>query len=62
MDVSSCAAIVAEQDASIMLATTQLERARENEAASSLAAAPTNSTLADTIRAFRGLDVQVRPA
>jgi hypothetical protein len=53
--------IVAEHDARITLAMTQLERALENEAASSLAAAQANSVLVGTIRAFRGLTVQVRP-
>jgi hypothetical protein len=40
---------------------TQLERALENEAASSLAAAQANSALVGTIRAFQGLAIQVRP-
>jgi hypothetical protein len=44
-----------------MLATTQLERALENEAASSIAAAHANSALVGTIHAFWGLVVQVRP-
>jgi hypothetical protein len=52
---------VAEQDASITLAMTQLERALENEEASSLAAAQANSALVGTIRAFQGLAIQVRP-
>jgi hypothetical protein len=52
---------MAERDAHITLATTQLERALENEAASSLAAAQANSALVGTNRAFRGLAIQVRP-
>jgi hypothetical protein len=53
---------VAERDASITLATTQLERALENKVASSLAVAQANSALVGTMRAFPGLAVQVRPA
>jgi hypothetical protein len=56
----SCAAVVAERDAHIMLTTTQLKRALENEATSSLAAAQANSALVGIIRAFRGLAIQVR--
>jgi hypothetical protein len=52
---------MAEQDAIIALAMTWLERALENEKASSIAAAQDKSALAETIRAFRGLVVQVRP-
>jgi hypothetical protein len=58
----SYAAVVAERDAHITLATTQLERALENEAASSLTAAQANLVLVGNIRAFRGLAIQVRPA
>jgi hypothetical protein len=54
--------IMAERDASITLAMTRLEKALENEAASSLAAAQANSMLVSTIHAFWGLVVQVRPA
>jgi hypothetical protein len=50
---------MAHQDASSTLATTQLERALENEAASSLVAAQANSALDGTIHAFQGLAVQV---
>jgi hypothetical protein len=53
---------VAEWDASITLAMTQLERALENKVASSLAMAQANSVLVSTMRAFQGLAVQVRPA
>jgi hypothetical protein len=52
-------AIVARRDASIMLATTQLETAHENDEASSLAPAQANSALVGTIRAFWGLAIQV---
>jgi hypothetical protein len=58
----SRAAVVAEWDANIVLAMTQLERALENKPASSLAAAQANSVLAGTIRAFQGLAIQERPA
>jgi hypothetical protein len=54
-------AVVAEWDAHVTLAMTQLERALENEVASSLAAAKANSALVRTIRAFWGLAIQVRP-
>jgi hypothetical protein len=43
---------MAEQDASIALATMWLERALENEKASSIAAAQAKSALAETICAF----------
>jgi hypothetical protein len=52
---------MAERDASITLATTQLERALEIETSSSITAAQTRSALAETIHAFRGLTIQVRP-
>jgi hypothetical protein len=58
----SRAAVVAELDAHITLARNYLERALENEVASSLAAAQANSLLVGTIRAFWGLTIQVRPA
>jgi hypothetical protein len=45
------ATVVAERDASIALATTQLERALEIETTSSIAAAQPRSALAETIRA-----------
>jgi hypothetical protein len=44
---------MAEREASITLATTQLERALKNEAVSSLAAAQANSALVSTIHAFQ---------
>jgi hypothetical protein len=57
--LESRAAIFADWDARIMLATTPLERALENKAAASLAAAQANSALVGTIRAFWGLAIQV---
>jgi hypothetical protein len=52
---------MAGQDARIVLAMMQLERGLENEMTSSIVAAQAKSALAETIRAFRGLAVQVRP-
>jgi hypothetical protein len=53
----SRAVAMAERNASIALSTTQLERALENEMASSIAAAQAKLALAETIHAFRGLAV-----
>jgi hypothetical protein len=55
------AAVVAEHDTSITLITVQLERALEDKTAASIASAQARAVLAKTIRAFRGLAVQVRP-
>jgi hypothetical protein len=52
---------VAERDASIVLITAQLERALEDKMASSVALAQARATSADTVRAFQGLTIQVRP-
>jgi hypothetical protein len=57
--LESRAAIVADRDARITLATTPLERALENKVAASLDVAQANSALVGTIRAFRGLAIQV---
>jgi hypothetical protein len=59
--VESRATVMAERDGHITLAMTQLERALENEAASSLAAAQANTSLVGTNHAFWGLAIQVRP-
>jgi alpha-D-ribose 1-methylphosphonate 5-triphosphate synthase subunit PhnI len=51
-----------ERDACIMLIMTQLEGALENETLASVALVQARATLVETIRTFRGLAVQVRPA
>jgi hypothetical protein len=58
----SCAAVVAERDASITLIMALLERALVDEMAASIALAQARAALDETIHAFRGLAVQVRPA
>jgi hypothetical protein len=52
---------MAERDASIALIMSQVERALEDETASSVALAQARAASADTARSFRGLAIQERP-